>query len=327
MELSLQQIQSITHNVFGFNEKGIMFNRFLDKQYDAFKNESEDFYIRSKASAGVTFDFITDSDYFAMKFKFDKGSSSPYGCFDIYVDKVLVDHKNLIMKSESLGVELPKGEHRLTIYFPWTVDVTVKNVYLSDDSCIKEIKHEKRILAIGDSITQGYIVEYPSLMYSSILGFDLDVEVINQGVSSYYFNPDSLTDDLNKYNFDLVTVFYGTNDFIRCETKDEFISCAKSYLDRLLTIFEKDKIVGIVPLYRGFDYDTVVKNMYKEYNFEDCQNILKDLYKEYDIKCIDEVGIPHLKEFYAPDGIHPNEFGHTVFGKNIVYDIKKIMNW
>lgn len=327
MKLNNEQIKSITHGVLDLNKDGIVFNRFLKEQYKAFEDEYVEWLIRAKSSAGVSFDFITDSDYFAMRYIFDKGSSKDFGCFDIYIDRVMVNHKHFDITDEYLGFEIPKGEHRVTIYFPWTFETKLNEVYLSDNSIIKEVTHDRKILAIGDSITQGYISEYPSLSYASIVGFDLDVELVNQGIGGYYFNPDSLTDNLNKFNFDLVTLAYGTNDYVRCECKYEFIEHAKSYIDKLLGIFEKDRILAILPIYRADnDYHNEVRNLYKEYKFEESISILKSIYDQYGIQYIEEVGIPHLNEFYAPDGTHPNEFGFQIYGKNVSNRIKKLLN-
>lgn len=327
MKLNDTQLKKIIHgNLAVNNYDGIQLNRFLPKQYDAYKDEYIEWIIRTQASAGIVIDFISDTNYFKMEFEFKKGSSRDFGCFDIYVDDIMIDHKHFSIDECLLGFKLDGKKHRITIYLPWSFEVIIKNIYIQDGAYIKQIKKKHKVLCLGDSITQGYISEYPSLTYPAMIYRYLDTEVINQGIGGYYFNKESLCEELKNYNFDLITVAYGTNDYTRDEEKKEFIYMAESYLDKLITIFPKKKIMGIIPIHRASnDYHTKVRELNRNYSFEESKDILKSIYKKKGLSTIDEIYIPHCNEFFAPDGVHPNELGFLFYGSTVTQIVAKYL--
>lgn len=72
MKLDRVQLSKMIHHVlsYDFDEQGeLHFRRFTESQRDAYKAASSDWYIRTKASAGVTFDFVTNSAYIVLQMK------------------------------------------------------------------------------------------------------------------------------------------------------------------------------------------------------------------------------------------------------------------
>lgn len=63
--------------------------------------------------------------------------------------------------------------------FPWSVRASVKELSIGDNALIEPVKTEKKLLAYGDSITQGYIALRPSSMYTSKLADFLNAEYLS----------------------------------------------------------------------------------------------------------------------------------------------------
>ena len=83
--------------------------------------------MKTYSSASVTFDFITDSDFITLKFDLYPGSSQKWGSIDLYVDGVFYANRYADDLSIKLaGFELPAGQHRVTVYFPWSAQTVMR---------------------------------------------------------------------------------------------------------------------------------------------------------------------------------------------------------
>ena len=66
--------------------------RFTDAQSEAYRAYSSDFYKKTKASAGVRLEFITDSESITLCGEATSASSRKFFAFDVYSDGSLVSH-------------------------------------------------------------------------------------------------------------------------------------------------------------------------------------------------------------------------------------------
>ena len=328
MKLSTSQLSKIVHNVlsysFGENDS-LHFHRFSREQREIYGLESQDWEMKTRSSASATFDFITDSDYIALKFDLYPGSSQKWGSIDLYVDGVFYANRYADDLSIKLaGFELPAGEHRVTVYFPWSAQTVVNEVRLSDGASVIPVEKNRKLLCFGDSITQGYTSRYTSLSYVNQVSRALDAEVVNQGIGGYYFNEATLDESLCVYQPDLITVAYGTNDYSRYETAEEYAEHTSRYIRKLALLFPNTKILGILPIYRN-DQNHQVRKLYRSYSLEDARQILRKHYESLPNGCVlEETGIPHIPQAYAPDFLHPNEFGFSLMSQGIIRKIQEI---
>lgn len=329
MRLDRTQIGKIIHNVlsYEYDEEGrLHFNRFTKSQYKAYEAESYDWLRRAVASASVTFDFITDSEYIALKMDLDSGSSQIWSDFDLYVDGIYCMRKKFgNMNQKLVSFELPEGEHRITLYFPWTVETIVNEVHLSDGASIKEVQKKAKAIVIGDSITQGYITEYTSLTYANQVARETDIDLVNQGIGGYYFGEGTIDESLVSYQPDLIIIAYGTNDYSRYDSKDEFKKYTSGYIEKLTSLFPNTKMLAVLPIYRN-DENNQTREKYRDYTLNDARNMLLETYKNYkNIHVLKETGIPHIPDVFIEDYLHPNELGFTFMAKAIVKEVEKIL--
>ncbi len=231
MKLNLAQIKNSTWGAVSVTEeKGkISFSRFTQEQAELYQNEK-----RHKATAGVRLCFKTDSKRLKMTGEAFESTSRTYFSFDIFVNGKLRDcidnFSQIELPPKDPQVRLPlggfgkeialgDGEKEVCIYFPWSVCPVLEEVCLDDGAFIEPIRPEKKLLAFGDSITQGYDALRPSVRYTSLLADKLRAEEFNKGIGGEVFIP-ALAETKESFVPDYITVAYGTNDFSLREEAD-----------------------------------------------------------------------------------------------------------
>lgn len=329
MKLDASQLSKIIHNVlsYSFDEKGgLHFHRFSEAQSKTYASEEQGWEVKTRSSASATFDFITDSDSIALKYDLYPGSSRAWSAIDLYVDGVFYATRFAEDHSIKLaGFELPEGQHRVTVYFPWSAKIVVNEVHLSDGASVIPVEKKFKMLCFGDSITQGYISQYASMSYVNLTALALDAEVVNQGIGGYFFNETTIDESILSYQPDVITVAYGTNDYSRRETAEEYAQRSGRYIQKLAALFPNAKIVGILPIYRN-DLNYHTRRLYRTYSLDDARKILKEQYEALpNGYVIEQTGIPHIPQFYAADLLHPNEFGFTLMAQGIIRELQKIL--
>ena len=329
MKLDATQLSKIVHNVvsFSFDEKGLLhFHRFSEKQRETYARESQDWAMKTRSSASATLDFITNSNYITLKFNLYPGSSQRYGSIDLYVDGVF--HNSRVAEDLSIslaGFPLPEGEHRITVYFPWSAETVVHEVRLSEGATVIPVEKSCKLLCFGDSITQGYISQFTSLSYVNQTARALNAEVVNQGIGGYVFNEATIDESIVSYQPNIITVAYGTNDYSRYETAQDYAEHTGRYIQKLGQLFPDTPIVGILPLYRN-DENHKARKLYRTYSLDDARKILRDHYLALpNGHVVEETGIPHLPQFFAADYLHPNALGFTIMTQAIVCKLQGLL--
>lgn len=141
------------------------------------------------------------------------------------------------------------------VYLPLIMSVTVG--HLASNGTASPAPHRGYLLALGDSITQGFVVGCPSLSYPALLSAELGLDLVNQAVCGYVFDSRTLagTKALRKEPPAAITLAYGTNDWCRKGSGKKIRRDAAAYLDRLCELFPKTPIYVLTPLWRAEEED------------------------------------------------------------------------
>lgn len=322
--LSFEEIQSATFGAVSIEKQGdgIHFFRFRQAQMDYYKEEREDFFRKSKATAGVRMSFMSDSTRLKIDYSLIQGSSRTFAYFDICENGVLVGHFGVdkeIEKNQSGEVALSAGEKLIEIYFPWSAGAIIKAIFLSEGATFEAAKREKTMISYGDSITQGYDALYPSLAYAPALARMMDADSINRAIGGEIFRPELL---IEKEDFepDYITVAYGTNDW-SCRTMESFAENCRRFYATLSEQYPASKIIALTPIWRldgdqarpiGVPHTALLSIM--EDLLWDLPNI--SLIAGYPLA-------PHLPEFFSDRYLHPNDLGFTQYAQNLYEQIRK----
>lgn len=302
--------------------------RFTEKQSKYYFEKTPDtLYPKTRATAGMKFDFFTDASEISFDYRVFSASSRTFYSFDLYIDGVFCDELYVInfmnKKSGNVSFALPEGAHRVTVYFPNLMRTDVKNVHLEGASFAEPTSSKMKLLCLGDSITQGYDAYHSSLSYINRLSQTLDAEILNQAIGAEVFDEKILDEEL-PFDPDLITVAYGTNDWAILESKNQFLDGAERFFKKIKSIYPDKKIVYISPIWRG-DYqkpfgaqETAVGG------FEESVQELRALAKENGLFVIDGAPLtPHHSDFFADQFLHPNDLGFGFYAENLLRELKK----
>ena len=90
-------------------------------------------------------------------------------------------------------------------------------------------------------------------------------------------------------------------------------------------MFPGTPILGILPLYRN-DQKYLDNRARRDYVLEDVRDILRRLYTEIpNGHLLEETGIPHIPDAYAPDFLHPNDLGFTLMTRSVTQKLQQIL--
>ena len=302
--------------------------RFTEKQSNYYFEKTPDtLYPKTFATAGMKLDLVTDANEISFDFRVFAASSRTFYSIDLYIDGIFSDEMYVMnilrKKSGSVSFVLPKGTHRLTVYFPNLMRMDIANVRLTGASFAESVPSKMKILCLGDSITQGYDAYHSSLSYVNRISEALDAEILNQAIGAEVFDEKILDEEL-PFDPDLITIAYGTNDWAVLESKEQFLTGAENFFKKIKNIYPDKKIVYISPIWRG-DYqrpfgtqDTAVGG------FEESVKALQILAKENGLIIVDGVPLtPHHSDFFADQFLHPNDLGFGFYAENLLKALKK----
>lgn len=323
-----QMLDSVHNALFTYitEDGAIHFDRFTEKQHAEYDSHTEKEYgIRAKASSNILLDFISDTDTLELTVSTFIATGQKKISFDFFVDGVLTDSalRDEFFEKEKFTFSAPSGSHRLTVYLPWSSETVLHDIQIDDGADFAPVERGARILALGDSITQGYIATHACQSYIGKVTHALDAEILNQGVGGYRFLKESLDEQL-PFIPDVVTVAYGTNDFARYKDFASYKKYATEYFERLTEIYPTTPILVITPIYRG---RTDVMNAQRDYTFVQAHELVESICAGYDnITVLDGLSFyPHPAEYFAPDYLHPNDIGFSYYAEAVETALKGVL--
>ncbi len=319
----------LTHGALhtALTEEGeLRFARFTEEQKAAYAKYQPGFEKKCDGTAGVILEFISDTDHFSFDATFSPCTTRHQPLIDLLVDGLLYDSRQVEEYGRySFTFSLPQGEHRITLCLPWRCITTLQNITLDDGAFLLPTERGIRILALGDSITQGSVSLHPSQTYVGRMATDLHAEVLNQGMGGYQFLKESLN-GAPDWQPDLITLAYGTNDFSIIHKKEDFIRQVTEYMERLTALYPDTPILGITPIYRG-DLPTETLMEGKDYTFMEALDALRQIYAAYpNVTVLDGLSFfPRHPDFFVPDYLHPNDAGFILYADAVVAAITDLL--
>ena len=317
MKADIALVKKITTGAVKIGEKAgnIVFQRFTEEQRAVY-DDNPPFRNKTYADSGIAFEFVTDAKLLRMKGHAATASSRYFYYFDVVVDGVLVAHPGCesCEVDPDFDLEAALGDtsrKHVTVYFPCLAQIELAELTLDGATFVEPVKRSRRILCLGDSITQGYDTRYPSLAYTNQIADLLDAEVVNKAIGGDRFNPRlAALPDAGK--FDLIITGYGTNDW-RHHTREKMEHDSREFFVNLRRSYPDVPIVAVLPIWRS-NWDLVTEVG----TFADAARIIRESAGAIDnVTIVDGTKLtPRLMSFYS-DGLHPNEFGFMFYTRNL----------
>ena len=293
------------------DENGVLhLYRCLREQREAYLKLSATLGEWSGRTNGVRLDFVTNSSLFSFKVIVGKK-------YELFVNGVKQDHIEL-SSGEVFTKELDNsnGENRLTLIFPSHESGAICDVALSDGATYRRYKHSygKKILFIGDSITQGWDTVSDSNSYAYQVSLRYDADTVIFGVGGAYFH-ESILPSVDVYHHDVVIVAFGANDWSR--GIDAIKENMPKFLDRLLDVYHNSQIIGLTPI-SGRSGHKPDKDPFREF--------INRTYCDYGIPYIDGTDLVSPSEDNYADRYHPNDKGYLEMADNLIPKLDAILN-
>lgn len=315
MILTKKELQELAHGAYSHKEIDggyLYFTHFHDEQLK-YLEFNKFFHDRARFSSSVTLEFITESENMEFTYKiFEIGS---YDSLDVYVDGIQVGLKTLkeIPIEGRMFFQLGRGKKEVCVYLPIDMVFAIKDFWL--DGKYQPIpKRKTKVLWLGDSITQGYGAPYTSCSYVNKANRQLGYEVLNQGIGGYYYDYKVLKELPNFYP-DKIIVALGINGHKNPNKK----TMIENYYKKITTIYPNVPILALTPLWCGG------KEVDMQGIIDTAKYIKLEGNKYSQMKVIDGFQlVPHLKEYFLEDSIHPNILGMITYADNLVKAIEKI---
>ena len=318
MKLDLDAIRQITVGAVHMEQAddGIHFYKCTAKQIEAWEQKSKALGERAAATSGIRLDFHTNSQSFA--FRVSKGKK-----FELYIDNLLrgqidTGEKKTVSVALCDALGAPQSEYRITLIFPSHEHGVLDWVELDDGAWITPHRYDRKMLFIGDSITQGWASRYDSLSYAWRVTRHFNADSVIQGIGGAYFHEDCF--DHIHYDPDVVLVAYGTNDFGHFHTYEEFRDHASKHLALIANEYPTKTIFVLSPIWRD------QREGKRMGSFEGCRAIVAEEAAKLKLVHIDGLSlVPPLPEFFGDAYLHPNDEGFSLYAENLIIALEKYL--
>ena len=315
MQLSFDQLKEITVGaVYMENIDGEMsFYKYFPNMIPMWAEQNPSFEERAKTTTGVRFDFHTNSKH--IKLEIEKPAK-----FEIYIDGIF---RYTMKEVDSLSFDItnpreePVEDAHVTVYFPSHKIGRVKSLELDDGAYVRPHTFDKKILFVGDSITQGWESGFDSLSFANKVSRYFNAESVIQGVGGACFFPEFL--EPLPIDFDWVVVGYGTNDFDRRKEFDEFNAHMCEYMSKLSRLYGDKKVFVISPIWRRLSKPEA------RVRFGEYRRAIADEAQKHGFIHVDgSLLVPPVNDLYT-DGLHPNGVGFSLFAENLIEIMKEFV--
>jgi lysophospholipase L1-like esterase len=306
---------------------GFFPRRFTDAQYELYA-KTPAFKTRSLCPAGAALDFVTDSETVTLKIS-RRDFCRDWAYFDLYVNDIFFDSQGWPSGAEAkteIKFIIPKklrtqnGAARLTIYLPYTANLVLKEMALQEGSSLEiPPRPGKRILCLGDSITQGMSAVRASAVYPTQLARFMGMSLLNHGIGGFTFDPESVDPALD-FAPDIITEAYGINDWSSFPSAEHFEEKCSGFFARLTSVYKNSKIIAVTPLWNTRTHETT-KVGTQDFVAEKIRDICRP-YENVTVVNGHEM-VPNIPDFFS-DGIHPNDLGFMFYAQGLIKTIQRL---
>ena len=320
MKLSNEAIKALSVGAIHTEEKNgaVYFYKCTPKQMAAWFAQSDFLGGGARCATGVRLDFHTNSKTFTF-------ATPEYGKYELWVDGVIrapyafrEDSELKVGEPVSFALCDPLGEqkeeYRVTLHLPSHKEGALSLVEIDDGAYVRRHEFDRKMLMIGDSITQGWDSTYDSYSYAYHVSRFFNADSVIQGIGGAYYHESTF--DSIPFDPDVITVAYGTNDWGHYATQDEMRSQVAAYMDLLKKEYPTKPIIIISPLWRAPKEKPMG-------SFADCRRVVISEAEKRGFVHIDGLSlVPPIDDLYL-DGLHPNLKGFGIYGVNVCRELSK----
>lgn len=320
MTLAFDQIKSFAQGALSVEKKGdrICLRRMTETMEKAFAAMNADHCNQTPCSTDCRLDFHTDSRHLRVDFAVDFVRANTIAKYEVYVNDVPYLFLRETGGQHTVCLDLPEGDKHVTICLPSHNVGYFRNVFLDEGSYACPHAFDKKILFIGDSITQGYTATHDAQSYTYLVARHFNASSLNWGVGGAKFYSSTL--ELTDYDPDMVCVAYGTNDFA-AYTRETFDCNCNQFLDKLKELYGDKQVFVITPIWRADGEVTRASGTHAE-----CCKRIAEAAAKRGFAVVDGYQIfPHVTEYFQDGFLHPNDLGFHEYARNLIRVLQPYM--
>lgn len=307
------------------DEDGYRFyNRFLEEQVLQMPTAENRRMFVGESSAGIRLELSGDFRSFSFAYRLRGFSRAVPGAFDVYENGALRLHQRLVRipgVEDGVFTYRPTEPGRVTVYFPNYGTMGIKD--LEVEGSLTPAEERPRLLALGDSISQGAFPPMPSQSYVNLMGRMLGADVLNQACSGFTYRMHPWADI--DFQPEVITVAYGSNDWTLGEDIDRD---SRAFFERLKARYPEVPTFVMTPVYRervpvppfaGWDNSRNARGL----TLEEHRRIMTENARAYGYTTVDGLTLmPQNKAYLQGDYLHPLAGGHEAMGRAMTAILK-----
>lgn len=335
MKLTLDQIRSVTTGAVSVTQEsdGIHFYRFTSEQMTLCQPHIGLYAEKLTSCAGIRLSFRTNSTGLYLRAGLSLGSSRTFFSFDLTVNGVYTDaldnFSGLELPDEygTMAYPLPatcekhfdlgEGEKDVCLFLPWSMTVALQELSLDDGSSVIPLIPSKKLLAFGDSITQGYDILRPSNHFVARLARALDAEEYNKAIGGAIAFPE-MSQMKEPFTPDYILVAYGTNDWALSE-ESFFIQQYRALHQVIQENYPTAQVFALTPLWRPSANELGKMGAFSNAE-KNILSICKDFPNVTTISCFDF--LPKEPTIFADLIVHPTDIGFDHYFNHLWPEIR-----
>lgn len=320
MQIQKEQLKTLVHGaLYIFEEDGwFRFCRFTDRQLEELSLRSR----RHQGDSGSGMFLEVTGDITKIRFDYilkTTNGNCPGYSIDVMEDGVQTFSKNGGDDAEIHGTleYEPKGGKRITVRFPWSKQLRMRNLEIEGD--FRPSDRKVKTLILGDSITHGTRSFRAALPYAAQLSDGLLLDSVSQAIGGDCFDANFLEPDI-PFTPDLIILAYGTNDWAKLENP---VENSGGYFKRLREIYPTTPVIYFLPIYweKGLNAEKRKCGI----TLDEARKGYKEQAEQYGIKVINARNfIPNDQAFFD-DGLHPNDLGFAVMGPKYIEAVRNAL--
>lgn len=290
--------------------------RFSDSQVLEYEKDTV-FKREASSTAGVCIHVKTDASALTFNYTIAPGSSYDIYSFDTYTDGRLYSHlEGLISETEEgkFEISFDGGLKDVLIYFPCFARVQINDVQFNNANTVESVYVNKRLLVMGDSITQGYRCKFPSNTFPAIIARKMGADLLNQGIGGEMFHPEIAKSPCG-WNPTHIITCYGTNEW-RHKSKSVFIDNGTRFFNNLRNAYPEVPIAAVTPIWRR---DKLTAREDDMFPFEEIDSAMERIISEIDnaVLISGKKLVPEISELMQDGFLHPNDLGFILYGERL----------
>ena len=293
-------------------ENGIILYRFAK----GFRKRLSQSVSYAACGAGISLVFRTDAKQLHISFTLKDAVSCENipPAIDLLLNDELLFHHPIPAQREmknDLTFALANGVKTVRLWLPHQAVLAIEFVELEGAACCDAVERGKRcMLALADSITQGFYCDAPSLTYWNRLAKKLGTEALNQGIGGYSFSPETVMKTAFEPHF--ILVMLGTNDYFNADKSD-----IPGFFRAVRTAYPAVPILAVSPIVR-LDAEIAATQIAEIKNA-----IRRELKSANGDQLIDGQKLLPADGTLFEDGLHPNREGMKLLEVRLAEKIRQ----